>query len=64
VVYGVGLPIPVPPTGALGNANPKGWLFVVIPIELHIVLAGLRARTVLGLLVVVSTAALFLGDMF
>jgi hypothetical protein len=64
VVYGVGLPIPVPPNGPFGSSNPMGWLFVVIPIELHIVLAGLRARTVLGLLVVVSTAALFLGAMF
>lgn len=59
VVYGVGLPI----FGALSSTSPLSWLFVVIPVELYLVVAGLRAGMTPGFLLVLFVGALFLVPM-
>ena len=66
MVYAVGLPdypLPIDPVGPIGGSNPMGWLWLAIPIELHILLAGFRARTALDFLVVALIAASFMGIM-
>jgi hypothetical protein len=64
VVFGMGLPITVPPGGPLGVSNPMSWLYVVLPVELYLILAGYRAWTVLNFfLVVCLVAAVFTGPM-
>lgn len=64
IVYGVGLPSVQPfVLVELLPTNPMTWLYMVVPVELYLFVAGFRAWTVHGLLCALSLGLLFAAIM-
>jgi len=60
LTYGVGLPVG---PGPLNSGAPMTWLFVVVPVEVYLFVAGFRVGTARGFLIVFCVGCLFLSFM-